>query len=81
MSRFQPCHNIPLCFKRGAVRNGNNVAWMCSCGYGEPLLGTALGAPITKPKPVKCPKCDAIYELKLDGAIPTGVVEIERADS
>jgi hypothetical protein len=43
---------------RGAAE-GDNVSWMCVCGYKLPLLGTTrAGAPDTR-----CPNCTRLYRV------------------
>ena len=71
MSDTQHLERIILVSK-SATRNGNNVAWMCRCGQGTPLLGGGYGG---KDKPVKCPKCELQYKVCFEEGKPIRVEE------
>lgn len=40
------------------TKTGNNAAWLCSCKYEKPLIGSTLYK-----NPVECPGCLKKYKL------------------
>ena len=84
MSDTQTLEKIDLVYKSkpapAAIRNGNNAAWMCWCGSGEPLLGAGL--PGLRDQLVECPDCKSQYRVDFgkEGDTknkPIKVVEVE----
>ena len=80
---YQPQKTIPLKFKDGtcggvAIRNGNNAAWMCVCGYHLPLIWSGHIAYDSKKdkKPFTvCGKCGKKFQG--DKTIPTKIMEVK----
>lgn len=45
-----------------AVKNGNNAAWLCVCGYRLPLIWSQLNPG----QPVKCGGCGGLFKGELE---------------
>lgn len=55
-------------------RNGNNIVWMCMCGYGHPLSWSGFHR---WKFPTICPQCQRRYigDSSYQGEIPTKIEE------
>lgn len=78
----QDQHLVPLVFRNGvqllAVATGNNAAWICPCGYQEPLVGRsgAKNGP-TQNTEVQCPFCSRRYFVLPNGYDMAAVLRVE----
>ena len=62
---------------RPGFRNGNNIAWMCVCGYEYPLSWSGFHR---WKLPTVCPQCQRYYigDSASQGKIPTKIEERQR---
>ena len=71
MSECREPATIPVYYANGCTSSatvfGNNAAWLCSCGFKQPLLGSGY-----LKTSVHCSKCGASYVLKTRGGTAKG---------
>ena len=75
MTKSQSQESIPLEYDSGekhcAVRNGNNAAWMCICGYRLPLIWSSFQSEM----PTVCGGCGKKFTGKGQGNKPERIYE------
>jgi hypothetical protein len=80
----QPRNTVPLVYLDGstaqAIATGNNAAWLCRCGFAEPLIGRSgaiTGATVNTEVPCPGPGCNRRFFVVPDGYSQAAVLRVD----